>query len=207
MGTRILKTFKFISALSIFVSLFFITGCGNPKFRYPLNKPNHEMCQGIVFDFINPTDYVGLGRIFRETLAVNLMKEGYIIKDSSIAYSFFTPEDKILYYYMPDAVFSKELVKRIGGLLNLEWIVGGKILKAVDKGDFVELETIVWVRDAKTGKLLWYSYYKRNSNSYRTIFQFGKTKDIYMLANMMINKEILEDLRGILKCSLVESSE
>jgi len=202
MGSRILKLL--VTIFLIFISGLFIGGCGNPKFKYSFNQVNHEMCQGIVFDFINPTDYVGLGRIFREALAVDLMKEGYIVKDSSIAYSFFTPEDKILYYYMPDAVFSKELVKRIGGLLNLEWIAGGKILKVVDEGNYVQLEVIVWVRDAKTGQLLWYSYYKRDTNSYRTVFEFGKTRNVYMLINMLINKEILKDLRSVLRCSLVE---
>jgi len=184
----------------IFLILFFLSSCFSKRISLIINSPNNSFCEGTVFTFINNTQKIGLEFLIRDVLTVELSKNGYILKDPSIVKSFFTPEEKIHYFENPEIALSPELIQRLGSILGLKWIIGGKILKAERIGDYVRIELLVWVKETKKGRLIWYSYYKRDSDSYRTILHFGKTSDLYSLVDKMVKKDIIKDLKKVLIC-------
>ena len=199
MGTRIL-------ILTLLLTI--LVGCSKSKYYYTFSAPKKKMCKGFVIGIINDNPkFFGWGRMLTNILEVDLLNAGYEIKDFSLARNFFTTEEKMIYFYRPQDVYSKEFLERIGGLLNTDWIMGGRILKIVQRGDYVEVEVMFWIRSAKTGKLLWLAYYKKDSNSYRSIFHFGKITNIGKLFDVMIKKDVIKDIKKVIKCSEKVSSK
>ena len=180
--------------------IFCLSSCAFKKYTLIIPFKEKNLCEGTVFTFINPTQKFGLEILIRDVLTVELSKNGYILKDPSIVKSFFTPEENILYFENPEIALSPELTKRLGSILGLKWIIGGKILQAEKVGDYVKIELLVWVKETKEGKLIWYSYYKRDSDSYRTVFHFGKTSDLYSLVDKVVKRDIIKDLKKVLIC-------
>lgn len=182
------------------ILIFFLSSCFSKKVSLIINSPNNNFCEGTVFTFINNTQKIGLEFLIRDVLTVELSKNGYVLKDPSIVKSFFTPEEKIHYFENPEIALSPELTKRLGNVLGLKWIISGKILRAERIGDYVRIELLVWVKETKKGRLIWYSYYKKDSDSYRTILHFGRTSDLYSLVDKMVKKDIIKDLKKVLIC-------
>jgi len=193
MGTRIL--------VLIFL-LGILVGCSQPRYRYTLSSSKKEMCRGLIIGILNDNPkFFGWGRMLTNILEVDLLNAGYQIKDFSLAKNFFTTEEKIISFYRPQDVYTNEFLERIGGLLDLDWIMGGRILKIIQQGDYVEVEVMFWIRNAKTGKLLWLAYYKRDSNSYRSVFHFGKITNVGKLFDVMIKENVIKDIKDVIKCS------
>ena len=194
MNSKIIFKFFFI------LITFFLSSCFSKEISVVVNSSNNNFCEGTVFTFINNTKEFGIEFLIKDILTVELTKNGYILKDPSIVKSFFTPEERIRYFENPEIALSPELIQRLGSILGLKWIIGGKILEAQKIGDYVKIELLIWVKETKKGRLIWYSYYKRDSNSYRTILHFGKTSDLYSLVDKMIKKDIIKDLKKVLIC-------
>ncbi|RLG10892.1 hypothetical protein DRN73_06725 [Candidatus Pacearchaeota archaeon] len=192
--------FKIIFKNSFVLVIFFLFSCFSKEISVVIKSSNNNFCEGTVFTFINNTKEFGIEFLIKDTLTVELSKNGYILKDSSIVKSFFTPEERIRYFENPEIALSPELTQRLGNILGLKWIIGGKILEAEKIGDYVRIEVLVWVKETKEGKLIWYSYYKRDSDSYRTILHFGRTSDLYTLVDKMVKKDIIKDLKKVLIC-------
>lgn len=184
----------------IFLILFFFSSCISKEVSLIINSPNNNFCEGTVFTFINNTKKFGLELLIEDVLTVELSKNGYILKDPSIVKNFFTPEEKIHYFENPEIALFPELTQRLGSVLGLKWIIGGKILSVEKIGDYVRIELLVWVKETKEGRLIWYSYYKRDSYSYITILHFGRTSDLYSLVDKMVKKDIIKDLKKVLIC-------
>jgi len=191
---------KIIFKIFLILAIFFLSSCFSKKISVVINFSNNNFCEGTVFTFINNTKKFGIEFLIRDILTVELTKNGYILKDPSIVKSFFTPEERIRYFENPEIALSPELTKRLGSILGLKWIIGGKILEAEKIGDYVRIELLIWVKETKKGRLIWYSYYKRDSDSYRTILHFGKISDLYSLVDKMVKKDIIKDLKKILIC-------
>ncbi len=191
---------NFKKGIFILSLLLFLSSCVSKKVTLTTNYPRNNLCEGTVFTFINNTQKFGLEFLLKDVLTVELSKNGYILKDPSIVKSFFTPEEKIRYFENPDIALSRELTKRLGNILGLKWIIGGKILKAEKIGDYVKIGLLIWIKETKEGKLIWYSYYERDSDSYRTILHFGKTSDLYSLINKMVKRDIIKDIKKVLIC-------
>ena len=192
--------FKIIFKNSFVLVIFFLFSCFSKEISVVIKSSNNNFCEGTVFTFINNTKEFGIEFLIKDTLTVELSKNGYILKDSSIVKSFFTPEERIRYFENPEIALSPELTQRLGNILGLKWIIGGKILEAEKIGNYVRIEVLVWVKVTKEGKLIWYSYYKRDSDSYRTILHFGRTSDLYTLVDKMVKKDIIKDLKKVLIC-------
>ena len=194
MNSKIIFKFFFI-----LVTLF-LSSCFSKKISVVINSSNNNFCEGTVFTFINNTKEFGIEFLIKDILTVELTKNGYILKDPSIVKNFFTPEERIRYFENPEIALSPELIQRLGSILGLKWIIGGKILEAEKIGDYVRIELLIWVKETKKGRLIWYSYYKRDSDSYRTILHFGKISDLYSLVEKMVKKDIIKDLKKVLIC-------
>jgi len=194
MNSKIIFKFFFI------LVIFFLSSCFSKEISVVINSSNNNFCEGTVFTFINNTQKIGLEFLIRDMLTVELSKNGYILKDPSIVKSFFTPEERIRYFENPEIALSPELIQRLGSILGLKWIIGGKILEAEKIGDYVKIELLIWIKETKKGRLIWYSYYKRDSDSYRTILHFGEISDLYSLVDKMVKKDIIKDLKKVLIC-------
>jgi len=194
MNSKIIFKFFFI------LITFFLSSCFSKEISIVINSSNNNFCEGTVFTFINNTKEFGIEFLIKDILTVELTKNGYILKDPSIVKSFFTPEEKIRYFENPEIALSPELIQRLGSILGLKWIIGGKILEAEKIGDYVKIELLIWVKETKKGRLIWYSYYERDSDSYRTILHFGKITDLYSLVERMVKKDIIKDLKKVLIC-------
>jgi len=194
MNSKIIFKFFFI-----LVTLF-LSSCFSKKISVVIKSSNNNFCEGTVFTFINNTKEFGIEFLIKDILTVELTKNGYILKDPSIVKSFFTPEERIRYFENPEIALSPELIQRLGSILGLKWIIGGKILEAQKIGDYVKIELLIWVKETKKGRLIWYSYYERDSDSYRTILHFGKITDLYSLVEKMVKKDIIKDLKKVLIC-------
>ena len=192
--------FKIIFKISFILAIFFLSSCFSKEISVVINFSNNNFCEGTVFTFINNTKEFGIEFLIKDILTVELTKNGYILKDPSIVKSFFTPEERIRYFENPEIALSPELIQRLGSILGLKWIIGGKILEAEKIGDYVKIELLIWIKETKKGRLIWYSYYKRDSDSYRTILHFGKTSDLYSLVDKMVKKDIIKDLKKVLIC-------
>lgn len=191
---------NFKTKIIIFILIFFLSSCSSKKFSLIINPSEKNLCEGTVFTFINTTQEFGLEFLIKDTLITELSKSGYIIKDPSIVESFFTSEEKIYFFENPEIAISPELIKRLGNILELKWIIGGKILKAEKVGDYVKIELLIWIKETKEGKLVWYSYYKKDSDSYRIVLHFGKTSNLQSLVDKMIKKDIIKDIKKVLVC-------
>jgi len=192
--------FKIIFKSSFILVIFFLSSCFSKEISVVINSSHNNFCEGTVFTFINNTKEFGIEFFIKDILTVELTKNGYILKDPSIVKSFFTPEERIRYFENPEIALSPELIQRLGSILGLKWIIGGKILEAEKIGDYVKIELLIWVKETKEGRLIWYSYYERDSDSYRTILHFGKISDLYSLVDKMVKKDIIKDLKKVLIC-------
>jgi len=193
MGTRILV---------LLFCVFLLVSCSEKsKYCYVLYSPKTSMCKGLVIGILNDNpNFFGWGRVLTNMLEVELVHAGYQIKDFSLTRNFFTTEEKILYFYKPEDVYSIEFLKRLGGLLDVEWIMGGKILEIKERRNYVKVKVLFWIRDTQNGKLIWLSYYEKDSNSYKGLFNTGKIITLGKLFDMLIKRDVIKDIKRVIRC-------
>jgi len=194
MGTRILM-------LIVVLNLALLTfSCTSSNYTLVVKRPKKQMCRGLVLHFVNNTKFLGLSKELVDALEVALIKAGYKVKEHSIASSFLTSQDRVVLYYHPEYFSSSRLVKRIGGINNVDWIIGGRIVKAVNSSTGVRVEFTLWVKDTQTGKLLWFGYYEATGKEYTSVLGVKRTSNVYELLNEVIKNKVLKDLRRVLTC-------
>ena len=182
-----------------FVLVFLMVSCTKRDFYLSI-QTKKNLCQGVILGFINNTQKLGLEYLLTEALTVELIKKGYKLKEPTIVKSLLSPEEQIGYYENPDTGLSAEVMKRLGNYLDIKWIIGGRILKAEKVGEYVVLEVLMWIKDTEEGRLIWYGYYKKDSDAYRTVFHFGKTNNFNSLIGKMVKRDIIRDVVKTLNC-------
>ena len=116
------------------------------------------------------------------------------------------PEGEVRQFMLVNRIFpgqplSPEKLRLLSQKSGADAVIGGEVLQVVNKRGDVQLAFNIWVRDAHTGKLLWWTHHRRTGKEYQKILHFGRIYTITGLANRMI-VEVLKEWRekGLTGC-------
>ncbi len=169
--------------------LILVTGCGAHLPQTELSfKGNKHPCRVAVLPFANETDDFRVGRlVYRVFLSqLVLSREFQVIEEGRIR-NFLRLERCLVGKEPPPRV-----LRNLGERLGVEAIIGGTVLEAKEDRQGVSLAFYIWVRDAKSGTLLWTTYHAREGDDYQKIFHFGRVFTLTKLSERMVH-EILND--------------
>ncbi len=172
-----------ISLLSIF-----IISCATNKPKHFIFVNIKKKYKVIVLPFKNNTKNITISRKIYRIFITRLINSLNFqpVEEGKIRNFMF--KNNIFPGQMPDYQ-QLQLLKSITGA---DIIINGSILSADEKSGDVRISLILWVRDMRTGKLLWTTFYNKNGDDYRKIFHFGKVYSFGELSIKMIDDIVKE---------------
>jgi len=179
----------------------FAAGCAGKKRERPLitltEKAPSRVCTVAVLPFQNQTKYPAAGlmlyRVFMAELAnytdFHAVEEGEIRR--------ILLRGKVY----PGQAISPEIRGMVAKATGVDALLSGEVQEAMEEKDRVRLAFTLRVREAKTGRLLWTTYYARNGEGYRKVMHFGEIDTLTRLASQMVI-DVLKDWheRGLGGC-------
>ena len=169
-----------------------MTGCAGKKRERPLitltEKAPPRVCRIAVLPFQNQTKYPAAGlmlyRIFMAELAnytdFHAVEEGEIRR--------ILLRGKVY----PGQTISPDIREMIVKATGVDALLSGEVQEAAEERGWVHLAFSLRVREAKTGRLLWTTYYARNGEDYRKVMHFGTIDTLSGLAKRMLD-DVLEN--------------
>ncbi len=196
MGRRFLKVKNLV--LSYLILIICLVGCSSlPEvdITYPQLEPP---CKVAIIPFGNQTKDPTISRILYRILLAQLVKSKIfeVIPEGEVR------QFMLVNRVLPGQPLSPDKIKLLAQKSGADAIIEGEVLQVVNdkKGD-VQLAFNLWVRDAHTGRLLWWTHHRRTGKEYQKILHFGRICTITGLANRMIT-EVLKEWRdkGLTGC-------
>ena len=168
-----------------------LAGCSG---RFPrvelLHRPSGHLCKVAVLPLKDETGNTVISRIIYRLLTSRLIQDTDIeVVEEGAVRSFMMYE-----HIIPGSPFNLELLKLLRRKTGAQAVIGGRILSVTRKGGEIKLSIYIWVKDTRTGNMLWSVYHSRVGSEYTKLLHFGKVSTISHLADKMIY-EILEELK------------
>jgi len=169
--------------------LFLLTNCGIHLPQTELSyKGKRHPCHVAILPFTNETKQVRLGRlVYRIFLSQLSMSKDFQVIEEGRVRNLLRLERCLVGHEPPPRV-----LRVLGQRLKVEAIITGTVLEAEEDPEHVSLAFIIWVRDSKTGDLLWSTYHARRGEEYQKVLHFGKVFTLTSLTERMV-QEILND--------------
>ncbi|WP_456431522.1 hypothetical protein [Thermosulfuriphilus sp.] len=175
------------------VWLFFLViglwGCGADLPRIDVVRGVSERpCRIAILPFINQTEHPTVARlVYRVLLAQLVGTRSFEVVEEGAVRHFLVIERAPVGQEPPARV-----VRLLGNKIGAQAVISGEILEAKEEGGNVSLAFNLWVRETKTGRLLWSTYHSRRGEDYRKALHFGRICTITGLAQKMISEIVAE---------------
>jgi len=168
------------------VCVSILVGCAGRLPRVEaLNTPKERVCRVALIPFKNETSNPVISRVFYRILLSKLVTEAKLdVVEEGAVRSFMMYE-----YILPGSSFNLDMLRLLRRRTGVQAVIGGRILEATE-GKNVKLSFFMWVRDTKTGRVLWSVYHSRTGEDYQKILHFGKISILSRLADRMLDEVI-----------------
>ncbi len=171
--------------LGLFLLLIGLWGCGSDLPRVDVTRGvSARPCRVAILPFINQTKHPTVARlVYRVLIAQMVETQSFDVVEEGAVRHFLVMERCPLGQEPPARV-----VRLLGEKTGAQAVISGEILKAKEEGNDVSLAFNIWVRDAKTGRLLWSTYHSREGEEYRKALHFGRIWTLTGLAQKMVSE-------------------
>ncbi len=170
--------------------LLLVMGCAGKQRRHPLVTlagESRPVCKIAVLPFQNQTKFSAAGLILYRIVMAEMANRGdFQIVEEGIVRRILL-QGKVY----PGQAIGIEIRKMIVEATGVEAFLSGEVEEAIEEKDRVHLAFRMRVQEAKTGRLLWTTYYARSGNEYRTVMHFGKIDTLTGLARQMVEDVLL----------------
>ena len=164
--------------------LLFVFGCRERRRpRVSLTeKALPRVCRVAVLPFRNQTKTAAAGLMLYRIVMAEMTRSGNftVIEEGMIRRVLL--RGKIF----PGRPITPEVRDMINKTAHPDALLSGEVVEAVETVEEVLLAFRMRMRDARTGRLLWTTYYARRGEDYRTVMHFGEIGSLTGLARRMI---------------------
>ena len=163
-----------------------MAGCAGKKRERPqvtlTRKVPPRVCSLAVLPFQNQTKYPAAGLMLYRVFMAELANEAgfHAVEEGMIRRVLLRGK------VFPGETISPEIRAMVVKVTGADALLSGEVEEAVEEKDWVHLAFSLRVREARTGRLLWTTYYARNGEDYRTVMHFGKIDTLAGLARQMV---------------------
>lgn len=167
--------------------LLLVMGCAGKKRELPLvsitEKAPFQVCTIAVLPIGNQTKYTAAGLMFYRVLLAEMAKSAdfHVIEEGMIRRVLLRGK------VYPGQSLAPEIRGMIFKATHADALVSGEVVSAEEEKDRVHLAFNLRVRDARTGHLLWTTYYARSGDDYRKALHFGEIDTLTGLARQMVH--------------------
>ena len=178
--------------LLVFCCLVALTGCSRkmPVLQKFSSPPEQAACKIAILPFTDQGSYPEGSEIFYKIFFTELVSSGHftVIPEGNVRDLY-----KQLKMY-PNRQPRQDQLEIIGGRLGATLFIGGDILSMKEESDGTrkktQLTVVLHLYDARTGKIFWATYHRRQGHEYHQVLHFGRINTITTLARQMADEII-----------------
>ncbi|RTZ90502.1 MAG: hypothetical protein DSY91_06320 [Deltaproteobacteria bacterium] len=164
--------------------LLFFSGCaGKQKPRVSITEESlPRVCRVAVLPFQNQTKTTAAGLMLYRILMAEMarLRNFQVVEEGAVRRILLRGK------VYPGQSITPEIREMIMKTLHPDALLSGEVVDVEETSDMVRLAFNLRMRDARTGQLLWTTYYARTGEEYRKVMHFGEIDTLAGLTRQMV---------------------